>query len=493
MSAETNKEPYVNKEFSNIIPKMKEAQEEFTRPNDRYETVFRNIDQKTKIPTSLPITGKGRLFKRIVHKLINFEVKPRNEVQNTANRALTGAIGNVLGYIREQDAKLEEQRMIIDGLNSRIKFLEEKLSTSDNIRIFQITPGLKRGDGVGNDVLAIHNYLKYEKNVEAKIFYFSCSGKFNEKDASIISAMPETRESDILIIHIAIFWNFLDKVKDIPGRKIFVYHNITPYEFFEPFDQNNTLACKKGVEQVKAIKDIPVYCLADSEFNKADLLSYGYKCPIDVLPIIIPFEDYNKEPDVETINRLNDGLTNILFVGRISPNKKQEDIINAFSYYQKNINSSSRLILLGGFEETDLYYKCLKEYTDELKVQNVEFTRHVPFEQVIATLKKADVFVCMSEHEGFCIPLLEAMHFEIPIVAYDSTAIKYTMGDGGILLDQKDPKIVAEAIDKIVNDKALREDIIEKQRERLKEMSYENITNKLWKYLTDFEPRLVND
>ena len=245
-----------------------------------------------------------------------------------------------------------------------------------------------------------------------------------------------------------------------------------------------------GIDQVKSMKDIPDYCLADSEFNKNDLISYGYKCPIDVLPIIIPFEDYDKNPNEDTLKRLDDGMTNILFVGRICPNKKQEDIIRAFSYYKKYYNPTSRLILLGGYDDNDLYYKSLVKYIDELKVENVEFTRHVSFDCVIATLKSADVFVCLSEHEGFCIPLLEAMHFEIPIVAYNSTAVTLTMGKGGMLLNDKDPLTVAGAIDCVVKNAELREEIKEDQREHLKDYSYDAISEKLWKYLTAFEPAL---
>ena len=209
-----------------------------------------------------------------------------------------------------------------------------------------------------------------------------------------------------------------------------------------------------------------------------------------MLPIIIPFEDYDKNPNEDTLKRLDDGMTNILFVGRICPNKKQEDIIRAFSYYKKYYYPTSRLILLGGYDDNDLYYKSLVKYIDELKVENVEFTRHVSFDCVIATLKSADVFVCLSEHEGFCIPLLEAMHFEIPIVAYNSTAVTLTMGKGGVLLTDKDPLTVAGAIDSVVKNAELREEIKEDQREHLKEYSYDAISEKLWKYLTAFEPKL---
>ena len=454
---------------------------------DRYESLLNNLNTKTVIPAELPIPGRAQGIKKGISKLINFSVTPRNAAQNEANLAIRDTMNELVAHNREQQREIDE-------LKARLSFLEnylsENIEDTDEVRIFQLVPSLRRGDGVGNDVLAIHNFLKNTKKIKTRIFYESCGGTFSKDDARSINELPVLRDSDIIILHIAIYWTFNEKIKDLRGRKIFVYHNITPAEFFAPYNKISADACQMGIDQVKSMKDIPDYCLADSEFNKNDLISYGYKCPIDVLPIIIPFEDYDKNPNEDTLKRLDDGMTNILFVGRICPNKKQEDIIRAFSYYKKFYNPSSRLILLGGYDDNDLYYKSLVKYIDELKVENVEFTRHVSFDCVIATLKSADVFVCLSEHEGFCIPLLEAMHFEIPIVAYNSTAVTLTMGKGGVLLTDKDPLTVAGAIDCVVNNEELREEIKENQREHLKDYSYDAISAKLWKYLTAFEPKL---
>ncbi len=456
---------------------------------DRYESLLNNLNQKTVIPAELPIPGRAQVIKKGISKLINFSTTPRNAAQNEANIAIRDTMNELIAHNREQQREIEELKNRLDFLEN---YLSENLENTEEIRIFQLVPSLRRGDGVGNDVLAIHDFLKNTKKIKTRIFYESCGGNFSKDDARSINELPVFRDSDIIILHIAIYWEFNKKIKDLRGRKIFVYHNITPSEFFAPYNKFSTDACQMGIDQVKSMKDIPVYCLADSEFNKNDLISYGYTCPIDVLPIIIPFEDYDKNPDQDTLERLADGMTNILFVGRICPNKKQEDIIRAFSYYKKYYNPNSRLILLGGYDDNDLYYRSLVKYIDELKVENVEFTRHVSFNSVIATLKSADVFVCLSEHEGFCIPLLEAMHFEIPIVAYDSTAVTLTMGKGGLLLKEKDPLTVAGAIDSLVKDEGLRTEIKEAQREHLKDYSYEAISEKLWKYLISFEPKLEN-
>lgn len=487
-------------DFDTVVSKLRVKTEE-TGENekkdnvihDRYEGVLKNINTRTDLPQYLPLPGKALLIKRAIFKLINFAVTPRNIEQNKANGALRDGVKAAIGHNREQEIRIAQLSSEVDELKGKIntleKMLAENLNSADEIRVFQFTSTLRRGDGVGNDVLAIHKYLK-EKNVETRIFYESVVGSFPNEDAASIKELVGLRDNDILLVHVAFAWDFIEKLAEMPGRTVFVYHNITPPEFFVPYDEVSAEACKIGLEQVKSMKNVPVYCMADSAFNKNDLVSYGYECPIDVLPIIIPFEDYDKNADEDTVRELDDGLTNVLFVGRIAPNKKQEDIIRAFACYQNNYNPDSRLILLGGYDDNDLYYRSLEKYVEELGVKNVRFTKHIPFEQVIAILKSAHIFVCLSEHEGFCIPLLEAMHFEIPIIAFNSTAVGETMGNGGILFDQKDPATIATAIDTLLKDETLRNDIKTNQQKRLEDFSYKKITERFWELLVSFEPKL---
>ena len=179
-------------------------------------------------------------------------------------------------------------------------------------------------------------------------------------------------------------------------------------------------------------------------------------------------------------------MTNIVFTGRIAPNKKQEDVIKAFYCYKKYYDSSARLFLVGSYKEDDEYYQKLKEYVWRLGVKDVYFTGHIKFNQILAYYKIADVFLCMSEHEGFCVPLVEAMFFDVPIIAYNSTAIPSTLGGSGILLDDKNPIIAAKMIDILVNDAELRQKVLKNQRERLEDFKYEKIKEQFEQYLNDF-------
>lgn len=264
-----------------------------------------------------------------------------------------------------------------------------------------------------------------------------------------------------------------------------IYHNITPPEFFRPYSHEMFALTNYGYQGLEYLKNTFNMCLADSEFNKSQLIEYGYRCPIEVRPVLIPFRNYRKAPDRYIINKYSDGWTNIIFVGRIAPNKKQEDVIKTYYYYKK-INPKSRLILVGSWAGMENYYNRLKKYTEILGLDDVIFTGHITFDEIIAYYQVADIFLCMSRHEGFCVPLVEAMFFNIPIVALDAGAVPETLGESGILLPDNDPFYAVETISRILSDETFRRDILKKQKKRLSDFSYRKTGSLFRKILTDF-------
>ena len=177
---------------------------------------------------------------------------------------------------------------------------------------------------------------------------------------------------------------------------------------------------------------------------------------------------------------------NFIFVGRIAPNKKQEDVIRAFSCYQRFCNPKSRLILVGSWSGAESYYRRLCRYTAALQAENVLFTGHIPFPDILAYYHVADLFLCMSEHEGFCVPLVEAMYFGVPILAYRACAVPDTLGDSGILLDKKDPVEAAMVADRILTDTSLRRELVARQRRRQQDFSYGAVRALLESQLREF-------
>ncbi len=355
------------------------------------------------------------------------------------------------------------------------------------MKIYQMVGTLSYGDAIGNNIIAIKHVIE-EMGIKTFVYALSVSDRVTEHGVYDIGNMPKLNEDDIVIYHMSSGSPMNAFAAELNCRKIMIYHNITPFEFFTIDDPGAANNCRKGLEDmVNVMKGHFNSYLAVSEFNKKNMIEMGYKAEqIDVIPIIVPFDDYRKTPDEKMVKKLSDGVTNIVFVGRIAPNKKHEDIIRAFAYYKNHVNPNSRLTLVGSANPNGCYFRDLQEYIRSIGVQDVVFPGHISFEEILAIYKTADVFLCMSEHEGFCVPLVEAMLFDVPVIAYDSCAVPDTLGGSGVVVDSKDPVFLSKVIDGVVSSRELRENIISGQRERLKDFEYETIKKQLQDYLSDF-------
>ena len=344
------------------------------------------------------------------------------------------------------------------------------------MKVLQVLPTLAFGDAVGNHTRALELLLK-DMGYETEIYALSIDKRLGKGKAKYIEDFPGLDTDDVVFYHLSTGSELNKAIPKLECRKIVEYHNVTPPRFFTGISEELEERCQMGVDQVKKMSKVFDYAVADSEFNKNDLISMGYDCPIEVAPILIDFEDYRRSPNPEVMARFQDDVTNIVFTGRIVPNKKQEDIIASFYHDKKFFNPKSRLILVGSGKGMERYLSKLKDYVKKLELEDsVLFTGHVKFNEILAYYRIADVFLCMSEHEGFCVPLIEAMQFQVPIVAFDSTAIGGTLGGSGILLKEKDPLMTAGVIDRLMTDVRLRNQIIEGQKQRLKDFSREAVT-----------------
>lgn len=353
------------------------------------------------------------------------------------------------------------------------------------MRIYQVLPTISYGDAVGNDALAILNIL-IDQGYETAIYAEGIDKRVDSKFVYSLKKFPKVYEKDIVLYHFSIGTELNYWIAKLKCRKILIYHNVTPFTFFKDYNRQLYNLTYQGKEGLEYLKDKIDYCWADSEFNKNDLIKNGYKCKIDVLPIIIPFQDYEKNPNNQVLKKYDDDWVNILFVGRIVPNKKFEDIIKAFYYYKTFINAKSRLILVGSHLGNEIYYNKLLAYVFQLGLSDVLFTGHIRFDEILAYYKIADVFLSMSEHEGFCVPLIESMYFDLPIIAYNAAAVPDTLNGSGILISEKNPALVAKLIESLVLDKGFRQSIISEERIRLEDYSYKKISSKLIELLKSF-------
>ena len=341
------------------------------------------------------------------------------------------------------------------------------------MRIVQLLPTAAGGDAVSNDALALWECLK-EWDPHTEIYAQFCLEGIPQGRVRPFEELPELGYEDVLIYHMSIGSPVSLRIDELRCRKVMIYHNITPPEYYAPYSEAFTRECRMGCAELERMRDWFDYCIADSEFNRQGLLEAGYTCPVDVCPVMISLDSLQGEPDAETVKKLGDGRTNVLFVGRVAPNKKQENVIRAFAAYQEKYDPSARLIL-AGINSFEAYKQRLWSYTRALGVRNVNFTGHISDAELTACYRSADVFLCMSEHEGFCVPLLEAMSFEVPVAALSAAAVTETLGEGGVLLESSDPAAAAEVLRELVRDGEKRRSLIEKGRKRLSELTGEPV------------------
>ena len=337
------------------------------------------------------------------------------------------------------------------------------------MKIIQVLDALDYGDGVSNDV--IHKDILLKKMGYTSEIYSKWVHENVKKYWRNIETL-QVEENDILIHHYSGVPHILNYVKEKKCKKVLVYHNVTPKKFL--MGGNDT---EQALEILKSNSDIYDYFVGDSQFNVDDLRKMGIDKECDILPILL---DFGKTSN----GKIEDITTNFLFVGRIAPNKKQEDIIDIFAYYYEYIDANCHLYLIGNYQGNEGYFRTLQEKLENLECKaHVHFTGKIADEELDNYYRKADVFICMSEHEGFCIPILEGMYYNLPIIAFNACAVPETMGDAGILTYTKEPEIVARLIYLVLSDGGLREVLLQKQRERVEAFTESNICKKLEKLI----------
>lgn len=348
--------------------------------------------------------------------------------------------------------------------------------------IYQLVSSLSYGDAIGNDVLAIDQYLR-EKGYETKILAFIIDDRVSRYAEYFQPKM--IFKHDIVIYHKACGEPLTEQFNMLLCKKIMLYHNITPSEFFKPYDRLQAWRLKQGRQQVIDMIPYLDYAWADSLYNLQELLVAGMPSEkTAVLPIMIDFKQYQDTANVDLLKKLYRRKgTKLLFIGRIAPNKCQEDIVKVFYYYKNLIDSQAQLYLVGSYRGTEKYYAKLQGFIAELKLKDVYFTGHVSFQELLAYYQACDVFVCMSEHEGFCVPLVECMYFDLPIVAYNSSAIPETLDGSGVLIQKKDYGQFCESIKRLQTDMNYREEILNGQRKSLEQYKPERIAETLYKLI----------
>jgi glycosyltransferase involved in cell wall biosynthesis len=249
---------------------------------------------------------------------------------------------------------------------------------------------------------------------------------------------------------------------------VLLYHNVTPPEYFAGWDDDMARICRVGREELATLAGHCDLGLADSEWNRRELEALGVT-RTGVLPICLDFARYREAPNPVLRRVLEDGRTNLLFVGRLVPNKKPEDLIRLASCWKRFVSPDVRLVLVGKPPRSRGYFDALQAlaYEEGFTPEEVVFAGHVAHDELLACYAAARVFVSMSEHEGFGVPLVESMLTRVPVLAYAATAVPYTLGGAGVQFTEKRFAEVTETAHALATDEALRAQVLAGQDRRL--------------------------
>jgi len=333
--------------------------------------------------------------------------------------------------------------------------------------IHQIVAGYQRGDAISNNAMLIRNILR-GWGCASEIFCernrTSPEQRHDARDLDSLAAA--CRPDDVAILHLSIGCRANLLFPGLPCRKVILYHNVTPPEYFAKLNPSIAANLAEGRRQVAALAGAAELNLADSDFNARELVAAGYR-NTGVLPLMVDLRAAHQDVSPAFLDRFGDGVVNVLFVGRVVPNKRHDELLRVFHAFQHTVEPRSRLLVVGSYHGTEVYHTLLLGAVHTLELQRVVFTGTVSQAELNACYRSASLFLCMSEHEGFCAPLLEAMHHDLPVLAVASAAVPETMGGAGILFQDRNPALIAETMGQVVRDEALRNAIVQRQRRRL--------------------------
>src|SRR5262249_37549471 len=285
------------------------------------------------------------------------------------------------------------------------------------MQIHQLVPALHDGDAIGDSARAMRDYLR-AKGFASDIYAFYIDETIAAEGIDFYVRQPSVGPGDVLILHFALPSGMTEFLKRSNCKKAIIYHNITPAYYWLPYDPSLVHLATAGRKELESLAPFIESAAGDSEYNRQELerLQFRQTC---VVPIYVKRERYEVTPSPMIRKTIEDGLFNFLFVGRFAPNKKLEDVLALYALYKKMVDPLSRLILVGKPTVAPAYFAALQDARLRLGImpEDVVYAGHVDWPELVAYYRSSHVFVSMSEHEGFCVPLVEAMICDTPIVA----------------------------------------------------------------------------
>jgi glycosyltransferase involved in cell wall biosynthesis len=342
----------------------------------------------------------------------------------------------------------------------------------------QWLPAAHRGDAVGDSARKMRELLRamgHEAELYALTMDEELKGDVRPFDD------PAARRGDVTILHYALPSPMTEALARQSGCRVLQYHNVTPPEFFAPYDPALCRLALLAQRDLATLVGRVDWACAVSEFNRRELDEMGF-APTTILTLAVDLgriANAHPLPALEAV--LDDEYVNFLFVGRIAPNKKIEDHIRLAEHYKRYIDAYYRFIFVGRFDAVPQYYATIRALMTEYRQvpERFIFTGPVSDRELATYYRRAAVYISLSEHEGFCAPLLEAMAADVPILAYSAAAVPETLGGAGVQFAPKDLEYAAELAGALAFDDGLRARVIAGQRGRLADFGDDRVRQQL--------------
>ena len=350
----------------------------------------------------------------------------------------------------------------------------------------QWVPAAHKGDAIGDSARRMRDMLR-QAGHQSDIFALT----IDEDLRGDVREFPDpaARQGQVTLFHFALPSPMTEAFASLPGGRVLQYHNITPAEYFAPYDPGLFRLAALGRRELQTLVGRVELALGDSDFNRQELAALGFTST-GVLPIAVNTDRITAAPARPALEKiLSDGLINILFVGRIVPNKRIEDHIRLAELYKRYVDSYYRFIFVGRYDGIPRYYAQIRALIAQYQMlpDRFWFTGPVPDEDLAAFYRWADVYVSLSEHEGFCVPLIEAMSVDVPVLAYAAGAVPETLGGAGVLFTPKDLELAAETMGMLVYDRPFRDAVVAGQRRRLADFAPSQIASRLTDVIRQFQ------
>ena len=344
-------------------------------------------------------------------------------------------------------------------------------------RADQLLAGFAEGDAISHEAIRLRNSLRsldYDSDIFVDPRHITPSIRSSCHSLSDYRG----RTDDLCFYHYGISSPATDVFRGAPGRRILVYHNITPAHFFQGYDDHIVRLLTDGRSELGGLARVCDVAWADSAYNARELREAGFR-NVEVFPLLFSPETLAFEPDPVVPGYFAARLFTILYVGRLAPNKRVEHLIQAFAWFHRSLNPFSRLVIVGSPRTAPRYFSMLRMLAGDLDLPNVCFEGFASPAGLVAYYRAADIYVSASEHEGYCLPLLEAMHMGLPVIARSIGGVPEALAGAGVQYDDLDPIELAGLIHKVATNPGLRSEILQSQKNRIQEVMARDVQAEL--------------